>query len=237
MINKIIHYCWFGGNKLNEFSLKCIQSWKEKCPDYQIVEWNEKNFDIDSMPLYVRQAYDSKKWAFVTDYVRLYLVYTYGGIYLDTDVELLRSLDSLLDNTAFFGIESGTDIINTGVGFGAIAKLEILKKLMDDYNNMSFSYNKNGKEMTPCTEINAHVFNSFGYNGKDECQNLNENMGIVLSSEFMCPKNWKTGEIKITNNTISIHHFDASWFNKKDKLKIKIKYFIREHFKSVGNKK
>ena len=101
MIPKVIHYCWFGGNPKPKLAEKCIKSWKKYCPDYEIIEWNEDNFDISAAPLYVRQAYEAKKWAFVTDYVRLEVVYNHGGVYLDTDVELLKSLDSL------FQFESG----------------------------------------------------------------------------------------------------------------------------------
>ena len=117
-IPKVIHYCWFGHNPKPEQALSCIASWKEKCPDYQIIEWNEDNYDISSAPLYVRQAYQEKKWAFVTDYVRLQVVFENGGIYLDTDVELKKSLNALLGYRAYFGFEDAT-YINTGLGFGA----------------------------------------------------------------------------------------------------------------------
>ena len=107
MIPKIIHYCWFGGKPKPELAEKCIESWKKFCPDYEIVEWNEGNFNINSN-LYVKQAYEAKKYAFVTDYVRLYALYTQGGIYMDTDVMVLKPLDEYLNHEAFSGFESKT---------------------------------------------------------------------------------------------------------------------------------
>ena len=106
MIPKIIHYCWFGGNDKLESVMKCIESWKKYLPDYEIMEWNESNFNIKKANQYVREAYDNKKWAFVTDYVRLIALYENGGIYFDTDVEVFKSFDSLLSEKAFFGFES-----------------------------------------------------------------------------------------------------------------------------------
>ena len=131
MIPKIIHYCWFGRNPKPELAVKCIKSWKKRCPDYEIIEWNEDNFDISSCPLYVRQAYEAKKWAFVSDYVRLKVVYDEGGVYLDTDVELKKGLDALLAYDAYFGFEDGTHV-NTGLGFGAVKGAPILKEMMQD---------------------------------------------------------------------------------------------------------
>ena len=110
MIPKTIHYCWFGGNPLPPLAVKCIKSWKKYCPDYEIIEWSEKNFDVSSAPLYVRQAYEAKKWAFVTDYVRLYAMTTCGGVYMDTDVELVKPIDTYLSHEAFSGFEDDTCI-------------------------------------------------------------------------------------------------------------------------------
>ena len=109
MIPKIIHYCWFGGKELPELAKKCIASWKKYCPDYEIIRWDESNFDLESCQ-YVKQAYQSKKYAFVTDYVRLYAMYTQGGVYMDTDVELTKNLDKFLDHQGFSGFESEAQI-------------------------------------------------------------------------------------------------------------------------------
>lgn len=114
MIPKIIHYCWFGGNPLPPLVQKCIKSWKKYCPDYEIVRWDESNFDISGSPLYVKQAYDKKKWAFVSDYVRLWALVNYGGVYMDTDVEVIQPIDRFLRESAFSGFEA-TDRIPTGI--------------------------------------------------------------------------------------------------------------------------
>ena len=104
MIPKIIHYCWFGGNPLPELAIKCIESWKKYLPDYEIKEWNESNFDINCCA-YVREAYEAKKWAFVSDYARFWILYQHGGLYFDTDVELIKSIDDLIVKGAFMGCE------------------------------------------------------------------------------------------------------------------------------------
>ena len=126
MIPKKIHYCWFGHNQLPESAKKCINSWKKFCPSFDIIEWNEENFNIDACPQYVKDAYSQKKWAFVTDYVRLKVVYENGGIYFDTDVELISRIDSLLKYNAYFGFEDGV-YVNTGLGFGAVKGMGIIK--------------------------------------------------------------------------------------------------------------
>ena len=117
MIPKVIHYCWFGGNELPELAMKCIDSWKKFCPDYEIKQWNEKNYDLDSSR-YIKEAYKNKKWAFVSDYARLDIIYNNGGIYLDTDVELIGKLDEFLDEKCFLAAER-EEYVNTGLGFGA----------------------------------------------------------------------------------------------------------------------
>ena len=140
-IPKIIHYCWFGGGPINPESRKCIESWKKYCPDYKIIEWNEQNFEI-SQNRYAQQAYEAKKYAFVSDYVRLAVLYRYGGIYLDTDVELVRPLDELLEHKGFIGMEHSapspygrTLLVNTGSGVGAEPGCEMIGKMLAAYRN------------------------------------------------------------------------------------------------------
>ena len=208
MIPKIIHFCWFGDKKMPRMARKCLNSWKKYCPDYEIKLWNEENFDLDTNK-YVREAYEAKKWAFITDYARLYIVYHYGGIYLDTDVELIKPLDSLLNYNAFFGIESTQNkCIATGLGFGAEKGNSIVKEIMEQYENISFKLNDGTYDMTPCPDRNTLVFET-GYDHSDKCKNID---GVqILSSEYMCPKDFKTNKLNITKNTLSIHHFDGSW--------------------------
>jgi len=152
-IPKVIHYCWFGGNEKSKLIKKCIDSWKKYCPDYEIKEWNESNFDIE-INNYVKEAYEAKKWAFVSDYARLWIVYNYGGIYLDTDVELIKSLDNLLNYKAYFGSEDGK-LINTGLGFGAIKDNEFVKKIKDDYEYIHFIKDDGTYDITPCPKRNT----------------------------------------------------------------------------------
>lgn len=141
MIPKIIHYCWFGKNPYPEEFKTYLNEWKTICDDYQIIEWNESNFDV-SCNSYVEEAYRSKKWAFVTDYVRLWAMYTYGGIYMDTDVQVLKSLDKFLINEAFSGFESSV-YVPTGI-MGAEKGNPIVKALLDEYDNRHFLL-ENGK--------------------------------------------------------------------------------------------
>lgn len=135
MIPKVIHYCWFGKKPLPELALKCIESWKKYCPDYEIKEWNEESFDIN-MYIYARQAYDAKKWAFVSDVARLYVLYQEGGIYMDTDVELLKSIDCFLENDAFSGFEDKKSV-PTGI-MGAVKNNNVIKEFLDEYNEAFF---------------------------------------------------------------------------------------------------
>lgn len=217
-IPKIIHYCWFGGNPIPERDRVCIESWKRLCPDYQIIEWNESTFDLATSPRYVQQAYVAKKWAFVTDYIRLQVVYEHGGIYFDTDVELIRNLDNLLNNEAFFGFENNS-LINTGLGFGAIKGAEILKKLMQDYENIPFLLENGTFDVTPCPERNTKVFLSKGLRPDGTLQTL-DHCVLILPSEYLAPQNYETGKTEITDKTYSIHHYHASWQTVEVKKRI-----------------
>lgn len=215
MIPKTIHYCWFGRNPLPPLAEKCIRSWKKYCPDYEIKEWNEDNFDISACPLYVRQAYDAKKWAFVSDYVRLQLVYTFGGIYLDTDVELLKPLDPLLEYGAFFGFEDGIHV-NTGLGFGAEQNSAAVKKMLDDYQNIPFIRDDNSHDTTACPVRNTAALKAFGLIQDNTLQILKGNTAIFPSAYF-CPIDYRTGKKRITKNTVAIHWFSMSWKSEAQK--------------------
>ncbi len=219
MIPKKIHYCWFGGNPKPKLAKKCLRSWKKYCPDYEILEWNESNYDLSAAPLYVRQAYEAKKWAFVTDYVRLQVVYENGGIYLDTDVELLKGLDDLLENRAYFGFE-GDSHINTGVGFGAEKGLALLKDVMDDYREIPFVLEDGSYDTLSCPQRNTAVFLRHGLK-QDGSQQTLEGGILILPRDCFNPKDWKTGEIRRTERTRSIHHFSASWYTPEMMKKLK----------------
>ncbi len=209
MIPKIIHYCWFGRNPMPELAEKCIKSWKKYCPDFEIIQWNEDNFDISACPLYVRQAYEHKKWAFVTDYVRLKVVYDQGGVYLDTDVELRKKLDPLLKWKAYFGFgEQGK--VGTGLGFGAEKGAPILEELMADYEGVPFVLEDGSFDRTTCPNRNTPVFKRHGLRTDNTYQELPGSIA-VLPMEYLCPIDYDTGIKKLTPNTISIHWFSGSW--------------------------
>lgn len=219
MIPKTIHYCWFGRNPLPTLAKKCIRSWKKHCKGYDIIEWNEDNFDLSTAPLYVRQAYEAKKWAFVTDYIRLKVVYDHGGIYLDTDVEVLKSLDDLLQYNAFFGFE-GNKWIATGLGFGAETNAPILLELMEDYKNLLFVRENGSIDDTSCPIRNTEVFLRHGLRQENQTQQIDGGV-ICLSTEYFCPKDYWTGQICKTKNTYAIHHYEASWLKPEQKEKHK----------------
>ena len=221
MIPKIIHYCWFGEAKKSKLAEKCIKSWKKYCPDYKIIEWNESNFDITSNQ-YVQEAYTSKKWAFVTDYVRLWALYNYGGIYMDTDVEVLRKLDPFLEEKAFSGFETDV-LVPTGL-MASEKKLPIIKILLDRYSNRQFLSSDGTMDMTTNVEEITNVLRNYGLqlNGKKQIV-----MDFTLyPKDYFCPKDSMTGDMNITDNTYTIHHFDGSWLSGYSKFKKRIRYMI-----------
>lgn len=182
MIPKRIHYCWFGGNPKSELIKNCIASWQEKCPDYEIIEWNESNYDVTANS-YVKEAYEAKKWAFVSDYARLDIIYNRGGVYLDTDVELYTSLDDLLKYDAFYCFESSRNI-NSGLGFGAVKDHASTKSCLGYYNGKHFIIN--GKpDLTPCPRGNTlalcEAYSSLHRNGETQ---MVENTLFLSPSEY-----------------------------------------------------
>lgn len=207
-IPKIIHYCWFGENPKPKLAEKCIKSWKKYCPDYQLVEWNEKNYDISSCPLYVRQAYRAKKWAFVTDYVRLDVVYKHGGIYLDTDVEVIKPLDSLLYHDCFIGRQPGFQV-NTGAGFGSVVGHPVIKIMLDDYSDIPFFKENGDMDLLTCPHRNSEWLFQHGMEAADTYQEI---AGCAIYPiVFFSPLDAYTRQLHKTASTYSIHHCDASW--------------------------
>ena len=215
-IPKTIHYCWFGRNPLPKLAQKCIKSWKKHCPDYEIIQWNEDNYDISAAPLYVRQAYESKKWAFVTDYVRLQIVYEHGGIYLDTDVEVVKSFNSVLGEQAFFGMEYGA-YVATGLGFGAEKHSPVLKEMMRDYENVPFISEDGTFDLLPCPVRNSRVLFENGLKAEDVLQKVCG--ATIFPGEYLCPYDGRTGLLNVTGNTLSIHWYSGSWIQEEDRQK------------------
>lgn len=208
MIPKIIHYCWFGGNPLPDDVKRYLATWRKYCPDYEIREWNEHNFDWQQNA-YCREAYDAKKWAFVTDYVRLKVLYDYGGIYMDTDVEVLQSLDLLLQYSAFSGYES-PDAIPTGT-MGACAQNEWIGMLLHDYDNRHFRLSDGSFDTTTnVTAITNATVAAYHIQLNGGPTSFGDNM-ILLPFEALCAKSLETGQICATDQTYTVHHFKASW--------------------------
>ena len=218
MIPKKIHYCWIGGNPLPKSAQKCIDSWKKYCPDYEIVEWNEKNYDFTKNQ-YMKDALEVKKWGFVPDYARLDIIYQHGGIYLDTDVEIVKSFDDLLSDKGFAGFES-KEYVALGLGFGAEAGNPVIKSLMDSYESLSFRNPDGTLNLIASPELNTVELCNLGLQRTGEMQNL-MNCFKIYPAEYFCPKSINDGIIRKTANTYSIHHFDATWFTEeqqKDKI-------------------
>ena len=217
MIPKVIHYCWFGHGKLPSDTKRYIETWKKYCPDYEIKEWNESNFDIDCCK-FVRQAYDNKAWAFVSDYARLKIVYDNGGIYLDTDVELLKNLDFLLDNSFFACVSQIGNLCATGLGYGAEAGNPVVRKMMEVYESMEFDPAR--KNEIACPNINDAIIKSLGYKLSDDVVDVN---GMtILPPRYMDPLATGDSKTLLCDDTISIHHYSASWTSRGNKLKRKL---------------
>ena len=218
-IPKIIHYCWLGGNPKHESVLKCIDSWRTYCPDYEIREWNESNLDI-SMNKYTRQAYDAKAWGFVPDYLRLWIVYTHGGIYLDTDVQIVRSFDPLLEHAAFCGFEQGTadqdgSYVNFGQGFGAEAGNPVIGEHMKLYETLRFRNDDGTFNRLASPHYTTDVLVRRGLDRK--VNKTQELPGVIVYPfDRFCPKSFATGMVKKTKHTYSIHQFDGSWYSQEE---------------------
>lgn len=216
MIPKVIHYCWFGNNNKSRLVKKCIKSWKKYCPEYKIIEWNETNFNLECND-YVIEAYKHKKWAFVSDYVRLWVIYNYGGIYLDTDVELIKSLNTLLKNKAYFGSEDGI-YIATGLGFGAEKGNSVVACMLKDYDNIHFEKANGDLDLTPCPKRNTVSIQEL-LKKKKVINNITyiEN-ATIYPKDFFCPLNYEDRSFAKTKNTYSIHWYNASWVTKSQYL-------------------
>lgn len=228
-IPKTIHYCWFGGKPLPASASECIESWEHHCPDYEIKQWNENNYDIPKTPLYVRQAFDAGKYAFVSDYARLDIINRQGGIYFDVDVELLQSIDNLLGYKAFFGFLTWSTI-NTGLGFGSVSCNEVLSDMMSMYNLFEFVLSNGLLYTVDCPRLATEYFRRNGVLVNNTIQMVDDI--LFLPSSYMSPLSAVTGSdgrqylalYALRNNTISIHKCDSSWFDEEsDEVMNKLK--------------
>lgn len=229
MIPKFIHYCWFGGNQLPDDAKKCIASWKKYLPDYEIKEWNESNFDLNCCD-YVKEAYEAKKWAFVSDYVRFAVLYKQGGLYFDTDVEIIKPLDVILKNGSFMGCEkavegNGIDI-NAGLGLAAAPGLGLYKELLDYYHSIHFMQNENGTYDT-VVDHTSSILRKHGFKGSGQIEKVCDI--LIYPPEYFCPMNYRTGKIDITKNTYTIHWYSSSWQSAYSRFKTKIQHLLGEN--------
>lgn len=236
MIPKIIHYCWFGRGALSELAQKCIASWKKYLPDYEIKEWNEDNFDVNIIP-YTAEAYKAKKYAFVSDYARFWILYQYGGIYFDTDVEVIRPIDDIIYKGNFMGFETDPKpqlkadaseaSVNPGLGMGVAPGLGIIKKMLDFYEGKHFVHEAVMKNQITVVHIATQVLRENGLKFVSGIQEVAD--CFIYPSEYFCPINVTTGRIHVEKNTRTIHHFAGTWVDQKFSMKEILKRFLPEY--------
>lgn len=207
MIPKIIHYCWFGRNSLPKSARKCIASWRRSFPDYEIKEWNEDNFDVNMIP-YTAQAYAKRKYAFVSDFARFYILYHEGGLYFDTDVKVIRPMDDIVKRGAFMGMEQ-TFGVAPGLGLGCEKNHPFYKEIIDYYYSLNF-LDENGNQM-PGTVVKhtTEVFKKYGFVEKKDVQQVADIW--IYPAEYFDPLDDATGKLSITPNTRSIHLYSKTW--------------------------
>lgn len=211
-IPKILHYCWFGGKPKPPLAEKCIRSWKKYCPDYEIREWNESNFDLEQVPVYVRQAYEAGRWAFVTDYVRLRALTEVGGVYLDTDVEIIRPLDPFLNHEAFAGFEH-LERVQTGV-LACRKGFALFQEFLSYYDTAVFRRPDGSMDTTTNVEIFTALCRKRGLVFDGTFQIVD---GLaVYPREVFCPVDYDTMRLKKTRKTVTIHWFSGSWQSQED---------------------
>ena len=231
VIPKVIHYCWFGGNDLGEDEIRCIDSWRRFLPDYEIKRWDETNWDVHCCE-YVSEAYDAKQWAFVSDYARFDILYKHGGLYFDTDVELIKPIDDILAKGPFMGFEtdynpSGGPTVAAGLGLSANPGLDLYKDILDSYVNNHFvkddgSFNQ--------TTVVARVTEVLFEKGLKRVSGVQKVASVTIyPAEYFNPMDFLTGIISITENTRSIHHFGMSWFDEKRKFEYNAGKWLRTH--------
>lgn len=229
MIPKIIHYCWFGENPLPESALKCIESWKRFLTDYEIKEWNETNFDLNCCD-YVKEAYAAKKWAFVSDYVRFRVLYDEGGIYFDTDVELIASIDDIIERGPFLGMEGNN--VAPGLGLSANPGLGLLRDVLDHYESIHFVNETASGDLDNVVTYTTDILRKKGFVGGKEIECID---GVwIYPPEYFDPMEFITGKITITENTKSIHHYSASWFTDKEKKRLELQHKLAEKYKRIN---
>lgn len=227
MIPKKIHYCWFGGKPLNKLGKKCLKSWKKYFPDYEIIEWNESNFDLNCCE-YVKQAAKEKKWAFVSDYVRFKVLYEQGGIYFDTDVEVIKPFDDILSRGAFMGCENpnldSAFAVNPGLGIAVAPGFGIYKEMLNSYETSSFYKDDGTLNLYTIVQRTTDLLRKYGLRDTMEVQHVADI--TIYAAEYFCPINMQTGRLEITKNTHSIHRYAGSWVSRSERFRGKVYHFF-----------
>ena len=237
MIPKVVHYSWFGRNPLPSSAQKCIASWRRFLPEYEIKEWNEDNFDVNIIP-YTQQAYEARKYAFVSDYARFWILYHYGGLYFDTDVEVIKPFDDILGRGAFMGIEQGAlldgkIVVAPGLGLGIEAGHQFYKRMLDVYENLQFWLSEGKINTNAIVGLTTNELYSYGMKSSETIQNV---CGIwIYPADYFCPMNAATGIISLTDKTVSIHHYDASWIDHTS-FRFKLHLMKNWIFKMIGKR-
>lgn len=216
LIPKKIHYCWFGKNPLPQRYKEWMESWRKYCPDYEFIRWDEDNYDVTKNP-YMFEAYKAGKWAFASDYARLDIIYDQGGIYLDTDVELLKNLDELLYQKAFLGIDASRRI-TLGLGFGARPGCKMIKELMDIYNAKEFIKKDGNCDLTVAPEMQRAFFREKGYIENGEFQMIDD--VTVYPEKVLSARCGYTGRMLSTEHSFAAHHNDGSWASEAKKRNV-----------------
>lgn len=222
MIPKTIHYCWFGGNPLPNSAKLCINSWKKYLPDYEIKEWNESNFNVNAIP-YTAEAYAAGKYAFVSDYARFVILYEHGGLYFDTDVEVIKPLDDIIARGGFMGREAGSYLnidgrtdclaVAPGLGLGVEAHHPLYKEFLDAYDGVHFKNEDGSLNMKTIVVYATEILCKHGLNSNNEEMQPLDDLWVYPADVF-CPMDHTKGNIlKITDRTVSIHHYDCSWMD------------------------
>lgn len=217
MIPKIIHYCWLSGDPYPNDIKRCMETWKKKLPDYTFMLWDTKRFDVSSS-LWVKQAFEAKKYAFAADYIRLYALYHYGGIYLDTDVEVLKSYNSLLELDMFLGYDHTSEAYEVAT-WGMNKGNPIIKCLLDYYNQLAFIRDDGTYEQTVMPKVVAKIWSEYGYNiwlvhsiNEAKEKLLRGDMNIpIFPREWFCPLDWYTFKLHLVKETYSIHRYKGGW--------------------------
>ncbi len=226
MIPKVIHYCWFGRNPLPKMAIKCIASWKKYLPDYEIKKWNEDNFDVNIIP-YTKDAYAEGKYAFVSDYARFWILYHYGGVYFDTDVEVIKPMGDIIARGPFMGLEIPGDEgkVAPGLGLAVEARNSLYSTILEGFEKLDYHLPDGSRNPYTMIPMVTDIMKSRGLNGFERIQNVE---GIfIYAPDYFNPLDDATGRLRKTENTRTIHWFMKSWMPGESFIIVWMKRLLR----------